>query len=80
MDIHFLFRATRAAHVTYVDKLWGNYRFLADTKTCRDVESGQNKIRVTEIADYYRKQAPVHYRIFSTFFIRLVNMYKFFRG
>jgi glycosyltransferase involved in cell wall biosynthesis len=77
MDIHFLFRATQVAHVKYVDKLWGNYRYLADTKTYRDVESGQNRIRVTEIADFYRRQAPVHYRIFSAVYITMVKMYKF---
>jgi glycosyltransferase involved in cell wall biosynthesis len=76
MDVHFLYRATQAAKVKYVDKMWGNYRFLADTKTYMDVESGQNRIRVTEIADYYRKQAPVHHRIMSLLFIRLVNGYK----
>lgn len=77
MDIDFLFRATRVAHVTYVDKVWGNYRYLADTKTYRDVENGQNRIRVTEIADHYRKQAPVQYRIISTLFLHMVKMYKF---
>jgi hypothetical protein len=76
MDIHFLFRATQAAHVKYVDKLWGNYRYLADTKTYRDVESGQNRIRVTEIADFYRRQAPVHNRIVSSIYVTLVKMYK----
>jgi len=78
MDVHFIFKAVQAAHVKYVDKLWGNYRYLADTKTYRDVESGQNKTRVTEIANYYRKQAPVHYRLCSSFFISLVKVYKLF--
>jgi glycosyltransferase involved in cell wall biosynthesis len=77
MDIHFLFRATRAARVTYVDRLWGNYRYLAGTKTYEDVTSGMNRVRVTGIADYYRKHAPVHYRIGSALFIRLVTIYKF---
>lgn len=77
MDVHFIFRAVQAAHVQYVDRLWGNYRYLADTKTYRDVESGKNRIRVTEIVNYYRKQAPVHYRLFTTLFVRLVKLYKF---
>jgi len=76
MDVHFIFKAVQSAHVTYVDKLWGNYRYLADTKTYRDVTSGKNKIRVTTIADYYRKQAPLHYRVVSSLYILLVRLYK----
>ena len=76
MDIDFIFRAFRAAQVMYVDKLWGNYRYFTDTKTFRDVTSGYNRARVTEIAAFYRKQAPLHYRIISTLFIWLVNGYK----
>lgn len=76
MDIDFLFRATRAANVKYVDRVWGNYRYLADTKTYRDVESGQNRIRVTEIADHYRKLAPIQYRMISVIFINLITIYK----
>jgi glycosyltransferase involved in cell wall biosynthesis len=77
MDIHFLFRSVHAAHVKYVDRTWGNYRYLAGTKTYMDVASGQNKLRVAEIAEYYRKQAPVHYRLFSTLFINLLKIYKY---
>lgn len=78
MDVHFMFRAVRTAHVRYVDKMWGNYRYLTDTKTYRDVESGQNRLRVVAITDYYRKQAPFHYRIFSKFYITLVKAVKYF--
>lgn len=76
MDMHFIFKAVRAAHVKYVDKLWGNYRYLADTKTYMDVASGQNKIRIITITDYYRNQAPFHYRICSSLVIALVKIYK----
>ena len=80
MDIHFLFRATGAAHVRYMDKLWGNYRYLAGTKTHDDVESGRNKTRVTEIAEFYRKQAPARYRICSSLYVTMVKIYKFCAG
>jgi len=76
MDIHFLFRSVQSAHVKYLDRTWGNYRYLSGTKTCVDVASGQNKIRIAKIADYYRKQAPVHYRLGSSIFISLVHVYK----
>ncbi len=72
MDIQFLFQAAESARVTYVDRLWGNYRYLTGTKTQRDVASGQNRIRVTGIADFYRKRAPLHYRLLSRAVITLV--------
>jgi len=79
MDIDFLFRALRAASVKYVDRLWGNYRYRVDAKTYQDVASGRNRSRVTEIAEHYRRQAPVHYLIISQLFIRMVHGYKAFR-
>ncbi len=75
MDVHFIFKAVRAAHVKYVDRLWGNWRFLTGTKTFTDVESGQNSVRVTAIADYYRKQAPLHYRMYAATYLRLRHLY-----
>ncbi len=77
MDLHFLFRATRAAHLKYLNKTWGNYRYLVGTKTHTDVTSGLNKIRVMEIANFYRKQAPIHVRLLSSLFIAMVKAYKF---
>lgn len=77
MDVHFIFRAVQAAHIRYVDKLWGNYRYLAGTKTHTDVESGQNKIRVVEITEFYRSRAPTHYRIISKLVVTLVKLSKF---
>lgn len=79
MDVHFIFKAVQSARIKYVDTLWGNYRYLADTKTFTDVTSGQNKLRNLEITDYYRNQAPVHYRICSSIVVTLVILYKFCR-
>ena len=77
MDVNFIFRALLHAQVKYVDRMWGNMRYFADTKTFKDVESGQNRIRVGAITDFYRKQAPFHYRIISATYVRLVKIYKF---
>jgi glycosyltransferase involved in cell wall biosynthesis len=76
MDVHFIFRALQSAQVKYVDRMWGNMRYFADTKSYRDVESGQNRIRVAAITDFYRSQAPLHYRIYSACYVRLVKIYK----
>jgi glycosyltransferase involved in cell wall biosynthesis len=77
MDVNFIFRALQTAQVKYVDRLWGNMRYFADTKTFRDVASGQNRIRVGKITDFYRKQAPFHYRVYSSTYVNLVKIYKF---
>ena len=77
MDVHFIFKAVQTVHVKYVDKLWGNYRYLSDTKTHMDVTSGRNRIRNIKITDHYRRQAPFHYRIFSSFVVTLVKILKF---
>jgi len=77
MDVNFIFRALLHGQVKYVDRMWGNMRYFPDTKTYQDVASGQNRIRVGAITDFYRKQAPVHFRIISATYVRLVKIYKF---
>jgi glycosyltransferase involved in cell wall biosynthesis len=76
MDVHFIFKALQSAQVKYVDRMWGNMRYFADTKSFRDVASGQNRIRVAAITDFYRKQAPFHYRVYSSAYVNLVKIYK----
>jgi glycosyltransferase involved in cell wall biosynthesis len=40
MDLDFLLRAVRDAHVMYVDETWGNYRIHPEAKTVRDRAAG----------------------------------------
>jgi len=56
MDVHFIFRAVQSARVTYVDKTWGNYRYLRETKSFEDVESGRHALRIRLITEHYRRQ------------------------
>ena len=64
MDVHFIFKAVRDAHVTYVDRVWGNYRYLESTKTFSDVKSGMNEVRVRAITEHYRRQQPLYLRAY----------------
>jgi glycosyltransferase involved in cell wall biosynthesis len=64
MDVHFVFKAVQNAHVTYVDKTWGNYRYLESTKTFSDVQSGMNETRVRAITGHYRRQQPIYIRAY----------------
>lgn len=76
MDVHFILKAVQHAHVTYIDRTWGNLRYIPGTKTFEDVESGINRARLGEILGRYRRQAPLHYRIFSTAYVYLVKIFK----
>jgi hypothetical protein len=62
MDIHFIFRAVQKANVVYLDKTFGNYRYLEGTRTFEDVKTGMNPVRVKKITDDYRRQLPAHLR------------------
>ena len=64
MDVHFVFKAVQNANVTYVDRTWGNYRYLEGTKTFDDVQSGMNPVRVTAITRHYRQQQPFYVRAY----------------
>jgi len=64
MDVHFVFKAVQKANVTYVDKIWGNYRYLEGTTTFEDVKNGMNPVRVRNITEHYRKQQPIYLRAY----------------
>jgi glycosyltransferase involved in cell wall biosynthesis len=64
MDVHFIFRAAQQAKVTYVDRNWGNYRYLEGTKTYEDDKCGGNEPRVKRITEQYRRSQPLYYRLY----------------
>ena len=56
MDLDFLLRAVKAAHIQYVDETWGNFRHIKGTKTFQSRENDQldrNKMRVMNA--YFKK-------------------------
>ena len=61
-EIHFIFQAMKIARVTYVDETWGNNRYLRDSKTFNDVESGKSALRLRLITAHYRRQQPDYVR------------------
>lgn len=63
LDIDFLSRAVQAAHVTYVDEIWGNYRKIAGTKTVCDMENGFCDQRFEAVLEKYRIQLPLLKRL-----------------
>lgn len=66
MDVHFIIKSVQQASVNYINKIWGNYRYLEDTKTFEDDMNGGNGIRVKRIIEHYRKQQPLYYQLMLT--------------
>ena len=64
MDLHFVFRAVQNAHVKYVDRTWGNFRYFEGTKTFEDTKSGMTTVRVRNITAHFRKQQPLYLRAY----------------
>lgn len=58
MDLHFIFRAVKVARVTYVDRTWGNYRYLRHTKSYEDVAAGRSALRLRLVTEKYRREQP----------------------
>ncbi len=81
MDVHFIFKAVQQANITYLNRTWGNYRYLDGTKTFKDDKNGGNAIRVRRITQYYRKQQPAYYRAYLIIFgvcNNIVNLFNRF--
>jgi glycosyltransferase involved in cell wall biosynthesis len=55
MDLDFILKAVQAAHVTYVNEDWGNYRMIEGTKTVNDSISGEAKQRVKNLFKIHKK-------------------------
>jgi glycosyltransferase involved in cell wall biosynthesis len=53
MDLDFLMRAVRRAHVLYFDEIWGNFRWMEGTKTFSDAKTGQMEKRCNALRDKY---------------------------
>lgn len=55
MDLDFLLRAVRVAHVIYVDETWGNFRIHPEATTVRDRERGAHDRRRNRLLRRYRR-------------------------
>ena len=62
LDVDFILRAVQAAHIKYVNEIWGNYRLLEGTKTVSDQKNGTSYKRTIGILKAYRKDLPWFFR------------------
>jgi glycosyltransferase involved in cell wall biosynthesis len=56
MDLDFLLRAVRQAHVVYLDETWGNIRIHPEAKTVKDRHAGDHDRRRDVLLRRYRRQ------------------------
>lgn len=71
MDIDFLLRAVQAAHVKYIDEIWGNFRYLENTKSYQDFQRNQAIDRYNRMLDTYRKKLPATLQIYLAILVRI---------
>jgi hypothetical protein len=68
MDLDFLLRAAQKAHCVYHDVVWGNFRWMAGTKTYDDSQAGMTGKRCDELRRKYTGEltsiARVHLGMF----------------
>lgn len=55
MDLDFLLRAVRVAHVVYVDETWGNFRIHPAAKTVQDRHHGSHDRRRNRLLRRHRR-------------------------
>jgi glycosyltransferase involved in cell wall biosynthesis len=63
MDVEFMLKAVQSAHITYVDEMFGNYRYLIGTKTFMNDQSGETQKIVRSIIYRYLREMPLMKRL-----------------
>lgn len=63
MDLDFILRAVQDAVIEYHDEIWGNYRYLQQSKTYMDEKSGGNTRRVRNLVSAYRNELCFSLRV-----------------
>jgi glycosyltransferase involved in cell wall biosynthesis len=58
MDLDFIIRAVKTAHVQYVDETWGNFRYIRGTKTFESRENGQLEPNKMRVMNMYLEKLP----------------------
>jgi glycosyltransferase involved in cell wall biosynthesis len=63
MDVDFVIRAVRAAHVVYLDEMLGNFRYLEGTKTFTKDSSGETQQIVRKVVYRHLQELPLFLRL-----------------
>jgi hypothetical protein len=63
MDLEFILRVVGRCDTSYVDELWGNFRYHEAAKTFRDKVGGAQRQRLERIYRRYRAELPALIRM-----------------
>jgi len=63
MDIDFIFRMMKVAHIKHIDELWGNYRQVEGSKTLQEIQSGRNLKKLAKLFEKYEKDISVSQKL-----------------
>ncbi|MBW4513368.1 MAG: glycosyltransferase [Scytonematopsis contorta HA4267-MV1] len=77
MDTDFIIKAVKSANITYMDEIWGNYRYIAGTKTFESVQSGHHYQIVNNIFQEH-KQSLSSWQILQIHFLIFRNRVEFY--
>lgn len=68
MDLEFIIQTALQYKITYVDRIWGNFRMLPDTKTFSDQANNSLELRKQELLLRYLKSQPFLLKIKVEFY------------
>jgi glycosyltransferase involved in cell wall biosynthesis len=69
LDLDFIIRAAMHLKPVYVDKVFGNFRYIKGTKTFEDMKNGSGKDRFRQLIKKYRKKLPFEKRLKIFYFL-----------
>jgi glycosyltransferase involved in cell wall biosynthesis len=63
MDLEFIVQSVLQYKITYVDRIWGNFRMLPNSKTFSDQSNKQLEIRKNELLSSYIKKTSYYVQL-----------------
>ena len=74
MDLEFIIQTVLQYKITYVDRIWGNFRMLPNSKTFSDQSTKQLEKRKLELLKLYLKEETLFFR-FRVYLYQLKKIY-----
>ena len=74
MDLEFIIQTVLQYKITYVDRIWGNFRMLPNTKTFTEMEGDLLEIRKRKLLKKFQKEATMYIRL-RVFMYQLERVY-----
>lgn len=63
LDVDFILKAVKVAHIKYFDETWGNFCMLEGAKTVVDKENGSDILRMKNLLEQHKRKLSSQQRI-----------------